>query len=107
MAIASSIFWIVVGILYIVYQLFKARPAETLSGIIAFVIILAGGYLFLSATNMLGEVVHPLLGILVELGVTITLLVLLLRYRRKKNEELLQSLKNREHNNENNDESEA
>ena len=39
MGIASGIFWIVFGLLYILYQAFKEHPSETISGVIVFFII--------------------------------------------------------------------
>lgn len=40
MGIASGIFWIMFGLLYILYQAFKEHPGETLSGVIVCGIIL-------------------------------------------------------------------
>ena len=42
MGIASGIFWIAIGALYILYRAFRERPGDTISGIVLF-LILGGG----------------------------------------------------------------
>lgn len=42
MGIASAVFWIVFGLLYILYQAYKEHPDETFTGVLLFV-ILGGG----------------------------------------------------------------
>ena len=39
MAIASGVFWIVFGLLYIWYKAFREEPSATISGTLAFVIV--------------------------------------------------------------------
>lgn len=41
MGLAGSIFWIVIGVLYIIYMLYKESPGETIACIIACVVILS------------------------------------------------------------------
>lgn len=42
MGIASGIFWIMFGLLYILYQAFKEHPSETVSGVLVCGIIVGG-----------------------------------------------------------------
>lgn len=42
MGIASGIFWIMFGLLYILYQAFKEHPSETVSGVLVCGIIVCG-----------------------------------------------------------------
>lgn len=42
MGIASGIFWIVFGLLYILYRAFKENPSDTITGILLFCIVLFG-----------------------------------------------------------------
>lgn len=46
MGIASGIFWIVFGLLFILYQAFKEHPTETVTGIVICAIIICALYLF-------------------------------------------------------------
>ena len=41
MGLAGNIFWIVIGVLYIIYMLYKESPGETIACIIACVVILS------------------------------------------------------------------
>ena len=42
MGIASNIFWIMFGLLYILYQALKEHPNETISGVLIFVVVGGG-----------------------------------------------------------------
>ncbi len=42
MGIASGIFWIMAGVLYVLYRAFKEHPSETISGVIICAVLVGG-----------------------------------------------------------------
>ena len=82
MGIASGVFWIVFGLLYILYKAFREHPSETASGVIAFVVIMGGiiGFTLLYRWMMDQNLV---IGSIFAFGVLGTACVLVGRYQYK------------------------
>ena len=74
MGIASGIFWIVFGLLYILYQAFKEHPSETAAGVVVCVVVVGGIVLFSVISNWLMKVCFPL-GFIFTIGSITALLV--------------------------------
>lgn len=81
MAIASAIFWVMVGVAYIVYQCFKARPKETTIVIASLVIVMVCIAALYAVTSPLKES-SPELAWVLEM--TLIGLALFFLLRRKK-----------------------
>lgn len=79
MAIASGIFWIVFGLLYIWYKAFREEPVATISGTLAFVIVFCGIAACCVTYTWLFSVNVPLATVF-----SVVALVMLLRYKHKK-----------------------
>lgn len=66
MGIASSVLWIMFGLLYILYQAFKEHPAETIGGILQFAATFVGmlaSVLFLNFLVSIDEMVGSLIAV--------------------------------------------
>lgn len=81
MAIASAVFWIMIGIGYIVYQCYKEHKIETLIVISSVAVVLVGS-LLLYALSMPFSEVDPILGQVFLLIVYLVGLYFLLRKKK-------------------------
>lgn len=82
MVIAANIFWIVIGLIYILYKLFKENPEETSAVVAIFVIILVAFIVY----NFLLEVLMKqsiVLGVVFGIACIALLLYAFFRVRKK------------------------
>lgn len=87
MGLASAIFWIVFGILYVVYRAFKEEPEQTVSGVVVCVGMVGGITLWCFLFNALLEAYQTALAFLLIMVTFIPLMIWWIRMVQKKNAE--------------------
>lgn len=90
MALASSIFWIIAGALYILYRAFREYPSETVSGVLLFLVFLSGLLVYIFVGNWLLKV-NIVLGAIVRIGVPIGLLIYGIKTKFEEDEKIRKS----------------
>ena len=85
MGLASSIFWIVLGILYILYKAFREKPGETIAGIAVAVVTVAGVWLWAFLFQLILSTDLVFLWILYGLATIVPLVIMVARSTMEEN----------------------